>query len=395
MDDRIGVRLRSWRHRRGLTQRALAELAGFTQGYVAQIELGRASLDKHSSLQAIAQALQISVVELTGQRGDSQVVGLDPDSTAALRSALIAMAWRLPEQDTLPASLEAPLPIDAIAKLHTDGRFDRVVPAVANFISDVHARAGAGGPTHQAELSALVRATYCAVASCHQLGHRDLATLAAEQCQRFAERLGDPAHLGISSFALFRILTVQDIPTHSGPIMTRAVELLEPTAGTDTRVAQMYGMHHLMRSYDHALMRQRDDALYHLGEANALAERTGDRDFGAFWFGPTNFKIWRLVIMTVLGDGPCVVFEPVNPSAIDSKIRQATYYATVSRALMQTRTHDSAAVAAMLRAEAIAPQLVRLGGEDSHDTVRTLLRRRRPGSSNGLRALASRFEMTL
>jgi transcriptional regulator with XRE-family HTH domain len=39
----IGHRLRRWRRRRGLTQPALADLAGFTQGYIARIELGRRS----------------------------------------------------------------------------------------------------------------------------------------------------------------------------------------------------------------------------------------------------------------------------------------------------------------------------------------------------------------
>src|SRR5438552_6111396 len=36
--DHVGVRVRHWRLKRNLTQRALAELAGFTQGYIAQIE---------------------------------------------------------------------------------------------------------------------------------------------------------------------------------------------------------------------------------------------------------------------------------------------------------------------------------------------------------------------
>ena len=41
--EQVGARLRRWRLKRGWSQRVLAELAGFSQGYVAQIEKGLAA----------------------------------------------------------------------------------------------------------------------------------------------------------------------------------------------------------------------------------------------------------------------------------------------------------------------------------------------------------------
>jgi transcriptional regulator with XRE-family HTH domain len=64
--EQVGARLRRWRLRRGLTQRVPPDLAGFSRGYVAQVETGRTPLDRRASLEAFAQALHISVDEVTG-----------------------------------------------------------------------------------------------------------------------------------------------------------------------------------------------------------------------------------------------------------------------------------------------------------------------------------------
>lgn len=68
--DHIGVRVRRWRLKRNLSQRVLADLAGLTQGYIAQIEAGTAPLDKRSTQLALAKALQVSLADLTGQPYD-------------------------------------------------------------------------------------------------------------------------------------------------------------------------------------------------------------------------------------------------------------------------------------------------------------------------------------
>jgi transcriptional regulator with XRE-family HTH domain len=91
--EHVGARLRRWRIRRGLSQRVLAELAGFSQGYVAQIESGAAPLERRAAREALAQALQISVGELTG-RHDDRAPG-SPVSAAAiaeLRAGIVALA---------------------------------------------------------------------------------------------------------------------------------------------------------------------------------------------------------------------------------------------------------------------------------------------------------------
>lgn len=81
--DHIGVRVRSWRLKRNLTQRVLADLAGLTQGYIAQIEAGTAPLDKRSTELALAKALQVSMADLTGQPYDPTTLRRTPGDLLA------------------------------------------------------------------------------------------------------------------------------------------------------------------------------------------------------------------------------------------------------------------------------------------------------------------------
>jgi transcriptional regulator with XRE-family HTH domain len=80
-----------------LGTRSLAELAGYTQGYIAQIEAGTTALDKRSAQLALAAALQVSVADLTGQPYDPQTIEHTAARTAThrLRAAVpeASLAW--------------------------------------------------------------------------------------------------------------------------------------------------------------------------------------------------------------------------------------------------------------------------------------------------------------
>ena len=64
--NRLGTRLRSLRHWRGLTQTQLAARAGFSQPHIANIERGArgGSAIKYATLSALARALDTTVEDL-------------------------------------------------------------------------------------------------------------------------------------------------------------------------------------------------------------------------------------------------------------------------------------------------------------------------------------------
>lgn len=63
----IGRRMREIRAWRGMTQKAVAELAGFSEGYLSRIEHGQCPVERRSTLEAFAAALRVAPSELAEQ----------------------------------------------------------------------------------------------------------------------------------------------------------------------------------------------------------------------------------------------------------------------------------------------------------------------------------------
>lgn len=61
-----GQRIARARRRRGLSQAALAGLAGRSESWLSQVERGKRLVDSHSVLTRLAAALHVPVDELTG-----------------------------------------------------------------------------------------------------------------------------------------------------------------------------------------------------------------------------------------------------------------------------------------------------------------------------------------
>jgi transcriptional regulator with XRE-family HTH domain len=61
--ERVAMRVKDWRERRGLTQEQLAEKAGISRGYLARLETARQD-PKLSTLEKIAKALKVDIAKL-------------------------------------------------------------------------------------------------------------------------------------------------------------------------------------------------------------------------------------------------------------------------------------------------------------------------------------------
>src|SRR4051794_37310052 len=90
--EHIGTRIRAWRRRRGgMSQEVLAGRAGLSRPFISMVEAGRRSVERRSTLIAIASALQVSVADLLGQPGDPTDPAKANAAAAvpAIRAALI------------------------------------------------------------------------------------------------------------------------------------------------------------------------------------------------------------------------------------------------------------------------------------------------------------------
>lgn len=370
----------------------LAELAGFSQGYIAQIEAGTAPLDRRIAQEALAQALQISVAELTGRHDEAapyRPVG--SEAVDILRSGILALAS--PDLADVSSESDAPAPAPKAAQLdrYFDAcQYDLLVPGIGQALRTLTTRLRtASGPRRPAQQSECVEICSTAVSACLQLGHRDLAFIAAEAAMRIARELADPAVLGLASYAHVRVVSTQ---AAAAQIAGQGIDQLEPHVGRNPEAASAYGMHHLIAAEIAAHAGQGSLALDHLTEAARVAALTGERPTDWFNFGPTNVAIWRVAILVALGDGPVALtpFPGPGVDALPSSHRRATYYIDLSRALLQAKGMESAAAAALYRADAIAPQQVCVA-ENAQNALRVLLSRPRLGRDERLRGLAGRF----
>lgn len=355
----IGEQVAYWRRRRGKSQRVLADLAGMSQPYLSQIENGIRPVERRATLVALAQALDVSIADLTGQPGDPT----DP-SRAAAAASVPAIREALIRREV--GELTDPR-YDVRTVMEAGGAYDfaTVAPMLPNLLGGLH-----GGD--------LVQVAHVGVYTLKHLGYADLARDAARLAVTEARELGDPAWIGIAEF--IRVLAMPpEMPGAPTRLAQRVADEIQPHIG-DPLVRQAYGMLHLHAALRAAVDRRADLARDHLDEAREAADTLGEpEDLGLarFAFGPTNVGFWTVSIQLELGEPRLAIeaSEAVAPGRIPLANRQAPYHADVATALAEVG-RDNEAIASFLRSEAVGPQWFRLR-PTVRDTIRSIVRRTR------------------
>jgi len=366
-DPGIGARLRYWRKRRGRSQRVLAGLAGISQPYLSQIESGDRPIERRSTLVALANALEVSVPELTGRVGDPTSPG-KASVTAhvpAVREALIMRE----AGEQLPNS-----PVgDVDAALAARGRWDfaTAAPMLPGLL------ASATG-------AEMVQVASVAAGVLSYAGYEDLAREATRLGVRAAQDTGDPAWQGTADLNYLWALPVE---TRVTPMLAaRAADAIQPYIG-EPRTRRAYGMLHLQTALSSAVAKMSDAALAHLDEADEAARSLGEPedwdDLAQSCFGPTNVGIFRLAVLLELGDTGRAIEESaaIAPNRIPLLFKQVFFHLDMM-ALLAGAGRDNEAVTAFLNAEAVCPQFVRLR-PTARDTVAVILNRTRRRSVTG------------
>jgi transcriptional regulator with XRE-family HTH domain len=400
----LGERVRTMRHYRHKTLAEVAGLAGISTSYLSLLERGLRALDSRSLLYRLADVLECSVAELTGE----PVPATSSSHAAALatvQDVRLALAAATDEPDEESGRPAESLAGDAtsVLDLFMDCRYAECGRLLAPLIVDLsHAQAADRDCT--SILAMQTRAYFTAWSLVTSLGFLDLGLRAAEMATASARATADPVLRGAAEFARSQALYHIGAVRPSLNVCTRTANDIEAAIADDTGAQQVYGTLHLHAAQTCAVSGKSDDAEAHLAEAAAAARRSSEHidrrgpeaNVFELYFGPANVELWRLAIAVEQhegGRGPEIV-AAVDPKALGSPNRRAYMYADLGRGLAQERGRDREAVEALCEAERIAPDLVR-STPLVRETVTDLLRRaRRRAGGRNLTGLAYRMGIT-
>ena len=176
-------------------------------------------------------------------------------------------------------------------------------------------------------------------------------------------------------------------------VTTQAIDAVRPlVAGDDPspEVLSLYGALHLVGALIAGQEADRAKARRFLATARKTAQRLGaDRNDFATEFGPTNVQLHGVSVAVELGDaGEALdIAAQVDASGLSSQ-RQARFLLDVARAHTQRR-HIGEATAALIEAEALAPEHIHSHGL-TRSTVSDLLNLAGRRATTELGALAER-----
>jgi transcriptional regulator with XRE-family HTH domain len=387
----VGRRVREVRLWRGLSVAAVAGLAGISAPYLSMIERGQRPVTKRALLEGLARALRVSPVELTGKPyAPTDVTSNESHAAmAAVEDALVS--WWVGEVPDVPARPWAEVQADVDRLMFT------LFPAAGlaeqgallpGLIRDLLAAAGrAESGRRRDALIGLMNVYYAAQSVAVDLGFHGPSAVAIERMRQVAEELDDPVWHGLVGWV--RAQAVGCINR------TRQYELAVQTADAASGLRpEIGGMANLTAALSAAARGDEDTAQMHLAEAAAIA-RPMEADASPWMqlqFGRTNVGIWSVAIGVELGHGARVaeVAAGVRPQTI-TPARQAYFWADYGRGLVAERTTRERGIAALLRAEQLAPQQTRNNVYVREAVADLLTSARRDAGGRELRGLAWRM----
>lgn len=374
----------------------LADRAGLSKSFLSLVENGHRQLDRRSHITAIADALDVSVGEITGQPYFPPPA---PDGVGGhgavpkVRLALLGSSLEEPADVAARPSTqlaEETSRVELLCEASDYGAFGRLLP---DLIPQLHVAVADGDERDQKDaLRYLIRAYHATFYLLKDLGYLDLAQIAVHDAREAAKMLDDPSMSGLAAFVRTHALLPAGVYTAALMSARRAAERLQPHMAERT-VAELYGMLHLSAALASVNLTQPSDISTHLTEAQATSERIGEGNAFGLHFGPTNVGIWRVALLVELGepDKAVEVTESVQPELISSHGRRATFYADWGRALAQLPGRERDAIEKLRIAERHAPEQIR-NNPLVRETVTHLLERARSAAGGrDLRGLAYRM----
>ncbi|XTZ13465.1 helix-turn-helix domain-containing protein [Micromonospora echinospora] len=298
----VGRRVAYWRGWRKLSQQVFADRLGKSKSWVDKVERGVRSLDKVSTLQAIAAVLRVGTAVLLGRDIHPVEVTARAEDVERIRAALSRYEIPLGR----PAGRRPVLPVDRMARevAHTwtafqYARYPQVVDLLPDLLTDAQ-RTHAHDPG--AARVPLVEAYRITAALLVKIGDADLAWLAVDRAMIAA---GDRIQVAAAAVQLGQVLRAAGQAREATSAMRAAAYRIAPPVIEYGSPAELSLCGTLLVQAALAAARYGDDAAVTelLDEAADLAERVGDgHDHHRTGFGPTAVVLARATAAVDLGD---------------------------------------------------------------------------------------------
>jgi transcriptional regulator with XRE-family HTH domain len=378
----LGERVAEFRRRRGLSQRDLATEVGRSESWVSQVERDVLPVERVSVLQALADALGASVRDLRPETTEGQSTSdARPDELASLRMAITghpALATLLgsPANET-PNTASLTAAVDESWRLAHASQFSALARVMAPLLVQLERSARETRGQRRIQLARLLaRAYQAASAAFAEQDQADAAWLAADRATSWAERAGDPLSVVAGEFRMgYAFVTLRQLD-QAEHVASQAIAALAPIAKSSTCAAEtlsLYGAIHLLRAVVAAREGDRTATRQAIAKARKIGSRLGaDRNDYNTEFGPTNVELHAVSTAIDLGDaGEAIELAKAIDASTLSTERQSRLAIDLGRAHVQRR-HIGDAVAALLDAERLAPELVQANGL-AREAIRDLL----------------------
>ena len=344
----IGMRVRQWRRRRGLTRQQFADRIGRSVSWVDKIESGDRALVRLPMLERVADALGISVATLTAPDAPSAAASpLDHLDVVALRTALQrvgAITGRYrgsgnPEDESPPDPRRLRRQVEYLWTSFQNAHYSVIggyLPQLLIDTQDAVQLADEGGRQHTRETLSL--AYQLTASTMWKLKEPDLAWLAAERGFCLAELVGDPLLISDAARRVGHGLMATGLGDQALTLLRADMDRLEPGLGTaGAEYLSVFGMLPLMASIVAARDDKRAVAWEFIAEGRTAAVRLGS-DRNEHWtaFGPTNAAVHAVSALIELGefDEAIRIAEEIDPPGFVflPRERRATHLVDVARA---------------------------------------------------------------
>ncbi|MEV6341241.1 helix-turn-helix transcriptional regulator [Nocardia vinacea] len=393
----VNRRVAFYRKRRGLTQKALAELVGKGESWMRGVEAERLDLDRLSVIRDLANALGVTVGDLIGNpvllEWKSQT---ERASVPKVRAALTASFLPISVD---PGTINLDQTRQRLEHAWTDyqaNEYHKLTTELPHLINSTvsAARNLEGDAQRRAQRQAASVHQLCAV-YLPKLGETDLAMLAASRGLEFAQLSGSVTSLGsLYRIVAYALASLGEYEQATSVIDQAVIELETALTGIEATGDHLsvYGMLFLIGSRAAAQAGDREQAETYLAQADRVARHLGgDRNHLWTSFGPTNVGIHRTVAAAEAENYAQAVEIGIS---LDTSMlpaeRRGRHSIETARALSTVGRMDDA-IEVLLDAEQIGPEQIRHHNL-SREVVRRALRARTP--STGAAGLASRMNIS-